>query len=177
MTLPPMTPFRARRNTKPPSPPALLPEHQRDVDQIAHHCSRMVTQRAIVSASAAIVPIPGLDLMVDVGMLTRMLEEINSEFGLTPMQIELLAKERRMSVYKAISSLDRSAVGRAITREVVALTIKQVAKRVATRSLARYVPIAGQAVAATLSCAALKYLGEQHIKDCVAVANRVIDLN
>jgi uncharacterized protein (DUF697 family) len=168
-----MTPFRARRNTKPPSPPALLPEHQRDVDQIAHHCSRMVTQRAIVSASAAIVPIPGLDLMVDVGMLTRMLEEINSEFGLTPMQIELLAKERRMSVYKAISSLDRSAVGRAITREVVALTIK----RVATRSLARYVPIAGQAVAATLSFAALKYLGEQHIKDCVAVANRVIDLN
>jgi uncharacterized protein (DUF697 family) len=172
-----MTPHRARRKPRPDSLPALLPEHARDVDQIAHHCRRIVTQRAMVSATAAVVPVPGLDLMVDVGVLTRMLEEINREFGLTPMQIEQLAKERRMSVYKAISALDGSAVGRAITREVVALSVKQVAKRMVTRSMARYVPIAGQAVAATLSFVALKYLGEQHIKDCVAVANRVIDLN
>ncbi len=171
-----MTPHRARR-TRPDSLPALLPEHARDVDLIAHRCRRLVTQRAMVSATAAVVPVPGLDLMVDVGVLTRMLDEINSEFGLTPMQIEQLAKERRMSVYKAISALDGSAVGRAITREVVALSVKQVAKRMVTRSMARYVPIAGQAVAATLSFVALKYLGEQHIKDCVAVANRVIDLN
>jgi uncharacterized protein (DUF697 family) len=172
-----MTPFRSRHKTHAHNVPAVLPEHQRDVEQIAHRCRRLVTQRAMVSATAAVVPIPGLDLMVDVGVLTRMLEEINAEFGLTPMQIELLAKERRMSVYKAISSINGSAVGRAITREVVALTVKQVATRVATRSMARFVPIAGQAVAATLSFAALKYLGEQHIKDCVAVANRVIDLN
>jgi hypothetical protein len=41
----------------------------------------------------------------------------------------------------------------------------------------RYVPLAGQAMAATLSFAAIKYLGERHIRDCVMVANRVIDLN
>ncbi len=172
-----MTPRRAHRQPRTDRLPALLPEHARDVDQIAHRCRRLVTQRAMVSATAAVVPVPGLDLMVDVGVLTRMLDEINTEFGLTPMQIEQLAKERRMSVYKAISALDGSAVGRAITREVVALSVKQVAKRMVTRSMARYVPIAGQAVAATLSFVALKYLGEQHIKDCVAVANRVIDLN
>lgn len=172
-----MTPFYWQRKARAHKPPALLPEHHRDVQAIAHRCRRLVTQRAMVSATAAVVPVPGLDLMVDVGVLTRMLEEINQAFGLTPMQIELLERERRSSVYRAIRALDSSAVGRAVTREVLALAVKQVAQRVAVKSAARYVPLAGQAVAAGLSFAALKYLGERHIADCVAVANRVIDLN
>lgn len=172
-----MSPFRRQSKVQAHKPPALLPEHYRDVHAIARRCRRLVTQRAVVSATAAVVPVPGLDLMVDVGVLTRMLEEINAAFGLTPMQIDLLARERRISVYKAISSLDRSAVGRVISREVLALAVKQVAKRMAAKTAARYVPVAGQAVAATLSFAALKYLGERHIVDCMTVANRVIDLN
>ena len=176
-----MTPFRLLRKTRPHKAtralPALLPEHQRDVEVIARGCRKLVTQRAMLSATAAVIPVPGLDLMVDVGVLTRMLEEINEAFGLTPMQIERLGEHRRFSVYKAISAVGGTAVGRTITREVIAIVVKQVATRVATKTAARYVPVAGQAVAATLSFAALKYLGEQHIKDCIAVANRVIDLN
>ena len=43
----------------------------------------------------------------------------------------------------------------------VKLTAKQAAK---------YVPIAGQIVSAALGYAALRALGEQHIKDCVRVS-------
>lgn len=39
-----------------------------------------------------------------------------------------------------------------------------------TRQLAKYVPLAGQAVSATLGYASLRYLGEQHLRDCVRVA-------
>ena len=35
----------------------------------------------------------------------------------------------------------------------------------------KYVPIAGQVVSAALGYAALRALGEQHIKDCVRVSS------
>jgi uncharacterized protein (DUF697 family) len=173
-----MGPFRFRRMASPARQlPARLPEHHCDVDAIARQCRRLVTQRAMVSATAAVVPLPGLDVLVDIGVLARMLEEINGAFGLTPMQIEQLEAGRRISVYRVLKSLGDSAVGRAVTRDVLALVVKHVATRLATRATVRYVPLAGQAMAATLSFAAIKYLGERHIRDCVMVANRVIDLN
>ena len=167
----------------PPRPPAnhdalpALPAAQRDIDRIARRCRKIVTQRAMLSAGAAIVPLPGLDLMVDVGVLMRMLQQINAEFGLTPAQIEALAPKKRLTVYKAAETLGATAVGRVVTREVVMLLAKGLARRVAAKTVVRYVPLAGQAVAASLSFLALKYLGEKHIEDCVRVASSAVDVN
>jgi ATP-binding cassette subfamily F protein 3 len=54
--------------------------------------------------------------------------------------------------------------GRAAQTIGVRLTAKQAAK---------YVPLAGQAVAALVGYAAIRYLGEEHLKDCVQVAKTV----
>jgi hypothetical protein len=43
-------------------------------------------------------------------------------------------------------------------------------KRLTAQQAAKYVPIAGQAVSAIMGYTALRYLGEEHIKDCVRVA-------
>jgi hypothetical protein len=43
-------------------------------------------------------------------------------------------------------------------------------KRLTVRQAAKYVPLAGQAVSAIMGYTALRYLGEEHIKDCVRVA-------
>jgi len=152
---------------------ALIPAGARDIDAAAHRCRKVVMKRALISATAAVVPIPGIDLAVDVGVLMKMLQEINTEFGLTPEQIELLAPKRRLSAYKAIAAIGSSVIGRAITREVLSLVVKSVAKRLATKTTVKYVPLAGQAVAATISFAAIKYIGDRHIDDCVAVAESV----
>jgi uncharacterized protein (DUF697 family) len=184
-----MGPFRFRRKSSAAAAaaapgrtvPALLPAHHIDVERIARDCRRLVTQRAMVSATASMVPLPGLDVLVDIGVLMRMLEEVNAAFGLTPMQIERLERERRFAVYRVLKGLGDSAVGRTITRDVLALVVKNVATRMAsrwaTKTTVRFVPLAGQVVAATLSFAAIKYLGERHIRDCMTVANQVIDLN
>jgi hypothetical protein len=52
--------------------------------------------------------------------------------------------------------------------------LKSVARRIATKTTAKYVPLAGQALAAGISFAAIKYIGDRHIEDCIAVADRVI---
>ena len=49
-----------------------------------------------------------------------------------------------------------------------------VGKRLTAQQAAKYVPLAGQAVAAIMGYTALRYLGEEHIKDCVRVAQNAM---
>lgn len=165
------SPTRRRRSPRLPrrSPPQ-LPRTPPDIERVAADCRRLVTRRALVSAGATVVPLPGFDLMVDLAVLARMLDEVNRAFGLTPAQIDALAPRERLTVYKAVNALGASAVGRLMTREVVALFARSVARRLATKTALRYVPLAGQVVAATISFAALKTLGDRHVEDCRRVA-------
>ena len=140
---------------------------------IAAQCRRLVTKRALVAAGVAMVPVPGLDWLTDVGILVKLLPEINRAFGLTPEQIERLAPDRRLVVYKAISTGGGLLLGRVVTRELVLQALKIVGVRLTTQQAAKFVPIAGQAVSALLTFGALKFVCEQHIRQCEAVARQL----
>lgn len=150
-------------------------EHAAEVDAdateaIARRCRKLVSQRAMLAAGIAMVPVPGLDWLTDVGVLVKLLPEINRAFGLTPEQIERLAPDRRVVVYKAISAGGGMLVGKVVTRDLVLRVLKLVGVRLTTQQAAKYVPLAGQAVSAALTYGALKLVCEQHIKQCQAVA-------
>jgi uncharacterized protein (DUF697 family) len=142
-------------------------------EAIARRCRRRVTQRALMAAGVSMVPVPGLDWLTDIGVLIKLLPEINRAFGLTPEQIEAMAPDRKLVVYKAISSGGGLLVGRLVTRELVIQVLKLVGVRLTTQQAAKYVPIAGQAVSAMLTFGALKYICEQHIRQCQAVARQL----
>jgi uncharacterized protein (DUF697 family) len=143
------------------------------VDAIAQRCRQRVKQRALFAAGVAMVPVPGLDWLTDVGVLVKLLPEISREFGLSPEQIERLAPDRRVVVYKAISAGGGMLVGRLITRELVLSMLKMVGVRLSTQQAAKYVPIAGQAISAALTFGALRYVCEQHIRQCIAVRRQL----
>lgn len=153
---------RARTVSEPPA--------QDPTEDIARRCRRLVTQRAMLAAGVAMVPVPGLDWLTDVGVLVKLLPEINRAFGLSPGQIERLAPNRQLVVYKAISAGGGLLVGKLVTRELVIQVLKIVGVRLTTQQAAKYVPIAGQAVSALLTYGALRYVCEQHIRQCQAVA-------
>jgi uncharacterized protein (DUF697 family) len=132
-------------------------------------CRRLLNRRAIAGAAASAVPLPGLDWAVDAALLARLLPEINSQFGLTPMQLQRLPAHQRDQAQKAIGVVGSVVIGRVVTRELVIKLAKTVGVRLTARQAAKYVPLAGQAVAALMGYAALRYLGEEHIKDCVRV--------
>lgn len=154
----------------------LVPENRRDIDAVARKCRKLATRRALISAGASVVPIPGVDVAVDIGVLMSMIEDINAAFGLTPEQIERLAPRRKLFAYKAVMAVGSSLIGRVVTRELVIKALKTVGVRLTAKQAARAVPFAGQVVAASLSFAALKYLGDRHIADCVQVADTLLDL-
>jgi len=132
-------------------------------------CRRLLNKRALVGAAASAVPLPGLDWAVDAALLTHLLPEINARFGLTPTQLERLPEQKRHEVQKSVSVVGSVVIGRLVTRELVVQVARTLGMRMTARQAAKYVPIAGQAVAAVMGYAALRYLGEEHIKDCVRV--------
>ncbi len=151
----------------------LVPETPQQIDAVARHCRRLVTRRALVGAGVALVPIPGVDWVTDVAILVKLIPEINRAFGLTPEQVERLSPDRRLVVYKAISAGGSMLVGRLVTREVVMYTLRLVGVRLTTQQAAKFVPVAGQAVSALLTFSALKYVCEQHIRQCMDVARQL----
>ena len=131
---------------------------------------KLLNRRALVGAVASTVPVPGLDWAVDAALLTRLVPAINAEFGLTPAQLDRLPDHKRDQVQKALAMVGSVLVGKFITRDLVIRMAQGLGKRLTVQQAAKYVPLAGQAVSAVMGYTALRYLGEEHIKDCVRVA-------
>ncbi len=107
----------------------VVPSTPEEIEAAARHCRKLVTQRALLAAGVAVVPIPGLDWVTDVGVLVKVIPRINQAFGLTPEQIERLAPDRRIVVYKAITAAGGLLIGRLITREIVLQVLRVVGVR------------------------------------------------
>lgn len=133
---------------------------------------KLLNKRAMVAAAASAVPIPGLDWAVDAAMLSKLIPEINREFGLTPQQLDQLDPKKRDQVQKAVTLVGSVLIGKFISRDLVLKAATKIGMRLTTKQLAKYVPFAGQIVAATVGYAAIRYLGEEHMKDCIRVARQ-----
>ena len=71
----------------------------------AREARRLVRRRAALSAAAAVLPIPGLDIAVDLAAFADMLNQINRSFALSPGQIERLHTDERIAMLSALSQV------------------------------------------------------------------------
>lgn len=131
---------------------------------------RLLHRRALIAAVASAVPAPGLDWAVDAALLSRLVPQINAEFGLTFEQINRLSPQQREQVQKAVAMVGSALIGKLITQDLVFKMAHTVGLRMTSKQLSKYVPLAGQALSAALGYTTLRYLGEQHLCDCVQVA-------
>ena len=133
---------------------------------------KLLNKRAMVAAAASAVPVPGLDWAVDTAMLSRLIPEINREFGLTPAQLDKLDPKKRDQVQKAVAMVGSVLIGKFITKDLLIKATTKIGMRLTTKQLAKYVPLAGQIVSAAVGYAAIRYFGEEHMKDCIRVAQQ-----
>lgn len=142
-----------------------------DPDMLAavQRARKLLNRRAMVGAAASAVPVPGLDWLVDAAVLSKLLPAINAEFGLTPQQLDLLPRHKREDVEKAVAVVGSMLIGKFVTRDLVIRAASIVGKRLTVKQATKYVPLAGQAISALIGYTAIRYLGEQHIRDCVQV--------
>ena len=142
------------------------------LDDAVRRARRLLNRRAMVGAAASAVPVPGLDWLVDAALLSKLLPAINAEFGLTPEQLDRLPQRKRDDVQKAVGVVGSMLIGKFITRDLVLRAAQGLGVRLTAKRAAKYVPLAGQAIAALIGYAAIRYLGEAHIRDCVEVCRQ-----
>ncbi|MGN7158558.1 hypothetical protein [Sphingomonas sp. SAFR-052] len=145
-----------------------------ELDRVRNEARKLVTKRALVSAGASVVPVPGADLIVDANILTKLLPDISSRFGLSEKQVQALEPDRAKQVLLIAANLGNGVIGRSITRRVVTMLIRKVGARYASKSLLRFVPFAGQVAAAGISFGAMKLVGNSHIDDCYETVRRTL---
>ena len=149
-----------------------MASHDAALKAAVQRSRKLLNKRALVAAAASAVPVPGLDWAVDAAMLSRLIPEINQEFGLTPAQLNRLEPNKRDQVQKAVTMVGSVLIGKLISRDLVIKAATKIGMRLTTKQLAKYVPFAGQIVSAAVGYAAIRYLGEEHMKDCIRVASQ-----
>lgn len=154
----------------------LVPSTAKEIDVARNKCRRLVMRRAAISAGVAAVPIPGLDIATDIGMLTRLIDDINAEFGLTPEQIERLQPRLRLVAYEMIVGMGSVLVGKVVTRELVAGLLRRAGMKLLVKYSAKVVPLAGQVASAALGFTAFRSIGYQHIDACADIALELVAL-
>lgn len=152
----------------------MLPKSLDELDRIRASCKAMVRRRAATSGGMSLIPIPGVDIAGDVGLLLQLIPAINQKFGLTPEQIEELDPRHKVLIYAMLKKVGSDLAGRAITRQLAVAALKKVSVRLATKQVLKYIPFAGQAVAVALSVTAMMYLGNSHVDACYEIAKGTI---
>lgn len=150
-----------------------VPVSGAEIDATRSRCLALVRKRAAMSAAVAAVPVPGLDLLADITGFAALVDQINAEFGLTQKQIERLHPRMRVIAYKAAASVGGMLVGKLVTRGAVARLFRVVAGRMAVKTTAKMVPLAGQIASAAIGYTLFKRMGAQHVEACVKVVQEL----
>ncbi|HEY4665436.1 MAG TPA: hypothetical protein VIG85_10670 [Comamonas sp.] len=154
-----------------------MPKTPEDLQQAIARSRAKLHKRALVAGAASAVPIPGLDWAVDAAILSKLLPDISEEFGLSPEQIDALDPTVREQVQKAVSVVGSVFIGKLLTRQMILRIARTVGARMGAKQFAKFIPFAGQAIAAAVGYGALRYLGQRHINDCARVVEQALSLH
>lgn len=141
-----------------------------ELESVRQECRELVRTRALVSAGAAVVPVPFFDLVVDLRLLMRLLPEINARFGLSPERLQHMAPAQRRKAWQLIRRRGSRLIGIVLTRRLIRQSFMSFAGRFLAMQVAKFVPLGGQLVAAGLGYLVMREMAYRHIDDCYAVA-------
>lgn len=142
-----------------------------DLEKVKRECEEMVKSQAKISAAAAVVPVPLADLVVDAGLLTKLLPEISEKFGLVEEADAVdLSKSSNFAHFK-----DRAVdfAGLVATRSIVKKTFQGFGGRIVAKQVTKFVPFGGQIVAATIGYMMFKKIATDHINECYRKAKQL----
>lgn len=149
-----------------------LADDDPDLAAAVRRARSLLNRRALTGAVATAVPVPGLGWLVDAAVLSRLIPAISAEFGLTAEQVARLPVRKREQVEQAAAVVGSLVIGKFITRDLVIRASAALGRKLTVKRAARYVPLVGQAVSALIGYLAIRYLGEQHIRDCAEVCRQ-----
>ena len=144
-----------------------------DLEKVREECLQKTKKRAYLSAGAAIVPIPFFDVAVDLGMLSQIIPEINSRFGLGSEHVSVFNPETKQVHWDELRKRGFEFSGFVVARTAMKGTFNGFFTKIATKQVTKFIPLGGQIVAASMGYIAMKKVAEAHVEECYKIAKGV----
>lgn len=144
-----------------------------DLEQIRAECLELTKKRAYYSAGAAVIPVPFMDVVIDIGILSQLIPEINARFGLAPDQISVYDPKTRQIHWQELRKRGVEFSGLVVARTAVKKSLNNVAAKVIIKQVTKFIPLGGQLVAASLGYFVMKKIADAHVQDCYRTAKSI----
>ena len=154
-----------------PIPDAIDP--RLNLELIRAECLELAKKRAYCSAGAAIVPVPFFDVVIDVGILSQLIPDINTRFGLSPEQISVYDPATKQVHWHELRKRGVEFSGLVVARTAVKKSINNAAAKYITKQVTKFIPLGGQAIAAGLGYFVMKKVADAHVEDCYRLAKSI----
>lgn len=139
------------------------------LDQKKEACKRKVLLASGLAAANGVNPIPGADVAVDVTVLVSLFKEIRDSYGLSDSALRSLTE----TAVPYVAQLANRAAQYA-AKEGVLLLLRNFVGREAVKTVSKYIPVVGQAIAASIGFAITYQAGNSYLDDCHALASEVL---
>jgi len=144
-----------------------------NLEQIRKECLELIKKRAYMSAGAAVIPVPFLDVLIDVGILSQLIPEINARFGLAPEQVSVFDPKTKQVQWDELRKRGVQFSGFVVARTAVKKSINNVAAKYITKQVTKFIPLGGQLIAASLGYFVMKKVAEAHVEDSYKLAKNI----
>ena len=142
----------------------------KDLDAKKAVCLDKVDTYAYMSAANALNPIPGVDISVDIGIAFKLMDEIRQAFGLEDVE--------KLKKYEILAPFAKKLIDEVLkytTKEGIILVLKKYASKIIRNKLAKYIPFAGQMVAAIAGYTMIEYLGKEYVDACYELSKLILE--
>lgn len=144
-----------------------------NLELVRRECLALVKKRAYFSAGAAVIPVPFLDVVIDVGILSQLIPEINARFGLAPEQMTVFDLETKQIHWSELKKRGIEFSGLVVARTAVKKSINNVAAKYITKQVTKFIPLGGQLIAASLGYFVMKKVAEAHVEESYRLAQNI----
>lgn len=144
-----------------------------NLEQIRDECLEQVKTRSYVSAGVAVIPVPFLDVVIDVGMLSLLIPEINARFGLAPDQISVYDPATKKIHWNELRKRGFEFSGLVVARTAVKASLNNMAAKIITKQVTKFIPLGGSIIAASLGYIVMKKVAEAHVDECYKLAKDI----
>ena len=144
-----------------------------NLEQIRLQCLELVKKRAYISAGVAVIPVPFFDVVIDVGILSQLIPEINARFGLAPEQVTVYDPKTRQIHWEELKKRGIEFSGLVVARTAMKKSLNNVVAKLLTKQVTKFIPLGGQLVAASLGYVVMKKVAETHVEECYKLAKDI----
>lgn len=144
-----------------------------NLEQIRAECLELVKKRSYVSAGVAVIPVPFLDVVIDVGMLSILIPEINTRFGLSPEQVSFFDAKTKKIHWSELRKRGFEFSGLVVARTAAKASLNNLTAKILTKQVTKFIPLGGSIIAASLGYIVMKKVAEAQVEESYKLAKSV----